>query len=115
MTKKIINLTPHVITLRDANGNDTVIESTGRANLVQSPGELMEVSGLPVPVAMPAKGGHVEGVGEEEDDTVYIVSFPVAAFLKRADVMSPGTSPQDGAVRDENGRIVAVTRLIRHA
>lgn len=112
---KIINLTPHVITLRDKNGNEITIESTGRAKLVQTPGEVMEIHGLPVPVAMPAEGGHVEGVGEPEDETVYIVSFPVAQFLKRPDVMSPGTSPQDGAVRDDNGRIVAVTRLIRHA
>jgi hypothetical protein len=113
-TMKLVNLTPHTVTLRDADGNDHQIESTGRAVLNQEAGELIEVPGVPVPVAQPATGHTVSGVPEPEPDTMYIVSFPVAAFLKRPDVVSPGTSPQDGAIRNEAGHIVAVTRLIRH-
>jgi hypothetical protein len=111
---KIVNLTPHTVTLRDTDGNDTTIESTGRAVLNQTPGQLIEVPGVPVPVAQPATGHEVQGVPEPEENVLLIVSFPVAAFLKRPDVVSPGTAPSDGAVRNEAGHIVAVTRLIRH-
>jgi len=112
---KLINLTPHTITLRGADGNDTVLNSEGRAVLKQTPGQLVEVEGIPVPVSTPATGGEITGVPDPEEDTIYIVSYPVASFIKRPDVLSPGTSPQDGAIRDDAGRIIAVTRLIRHA
>jgi len=56
--------------------------------------------------------GEVEGLPEPSEGTIYIVSGLVAGRISRPDVFSPGTGPQDGAVR-ENGRIVAVTRLIR--
>jgi hypothetical protein len=49
---------------------------------------------------------------------VFVVSLLVASALQSAnvfrhDVVCPGTGPQDGAVRDEQGRILAVTRLNR--
>jgi hypothetical protein len=45
---------------------------------------------------------------------LYVVGTMVAARAgDRGDVVSPGTGPADGAVRDADGRIVAVTRLVR--
>ena len=45
-----------------------------------------------------------------------VVSGMVGAALKekgmvRPDVLVPGTGPQDGAVRNEKGHVIAVTRL----
>jgi len=56
--------------------------------------------------------------GDPEPGLVYIVSAMVGAALREAgvsrpDVLCPGTGPQDGAIRDPEGRIQAVTRLIR--
>lgn len=49
---------------------------------------------------------------EEVEGTIYIVSYVTARSLAgRKDVYSPGTFPGDGAIRDENNRIVAVTRF----
>jgi hypothetical protein len=46
---------------------------------------------------------------------MYIVSGMVLSALygTRPDVLAPGTGPNDGAIRDASGRIVAVTRLVR--
>jgi hypothetical protein len=114
MIESIINLTPHTIVLRDENGRDHEIPSTGRAVLKQTPGDLVDVPGVPVPIAQPASGHEVVGVPEPQEGVLFLVSFPVAAFLRRPDVVSPGTGPQDGAIRTETGQIVGVTRLIQH-
>lgn len=111
---EIINLTPHVINL---HGNDgTLIQSipsSGVARVASKPGTL-EDRGLPVPVAAPTVFGEVEGLPPPRDGVVYVVSMLVAQQAKRPDVLSPGTGPNDGAIRDEQGRIVGVTRLIAH-
>jgi len=31
----------------------------------------------------------------------------------RDDVVGPGTGPKDGAIRNEDGNVIAVTRLVR--
>ena len=59
--------------------------------------------------------GEIQNLPEPQPETLYIVSALVGAALKgaREDVLLPGTGPQDSAVRDTEGRIVAVTRLVR--
>jgi hypothetical protein len=58
--------------------------------------------------------GEIEGLPSASDDTIYIVSMLVAQRCAgRRDVFCPGTGPNDGCIRDEKGRIQAVTRLIR--
>jgi hypothetical protein len=116
MQKKMqaINLTPHVINFYGLDG--ILIESipsSGVARVTSTPGTL-EDRGLPVPVAGPTVFGEVEGLPAPRDGVVYIVSTLVAQQAKRADVLSPGTGPNDGAIRDEQGRIAGVTRLIAH-
>jgi len=112
----IVNLTPHAITL--VNGEvTTTIPSSGVCRVTSTPGALADV-GLPVPVAQPTVFGEVTGLPERQDGVFLVVSGLVAAALvatgiSRPDVLVPGTGPNDGAVRDEQGRITGVTRLVR--
>lgn len=111
----MVNLTPHPITLRASDGTDTIIPSSGVARVSSTPGVLETISGIPVPVAGPTTYGEVTGLPDPEPGVWYVVSAMVGAALHRTrrDVLCPGTGPQDGAVRDDSGRIVAVTRLVR--
>lgn len=87
---KIINLTPHTITIIDDNGN--VVGSYESAGLAR-------VDSLPL--------GDVVGLPEPEDGTVYVVSVLVAERLPhRADLRVPG-----GQVRDGDGRIIGCRSL----
>lgn len=109
----LINLTPHPVVLRRGDTDTTVPPSGIVARVASVPGALMDDAG-PVPVYSAPAWGAVEGVPAPEAGTLYIVSALVAARCAgRSDVVSPGTGPADGAVRDDQGRIVAVTRLVR--
>jgi hypothetical protein len=155
---KLINLCPHAITLRAADGTDTIIRprmrhvqgepcsscggtgSIGEGNdrdcracggsghidpidvpdparVEMTPGEPEIIEGVPVPVYGCNRRGNIIGLPDEEQGTLYIVSVVVASSetnqCLRHDLVYPGTGPKDGAVRDEKGQIVAVTRLIR--
>lgn len=112
----LINLTPHALTLRAASGADTVLPPSGTVARVSStPGALETVAGVPVPVAGLQTFGGVEGLPAPAPGTMFIVSGMVLAALRgsRPDVVGPGTGPNDGAVRNEKGHVVAVTRLVR--
>ena len=115
MNMKLINLTPHDLTLRGPDGSDVIVPSSGVARVRTTPGELVEVPGIPVPIALPTLWGEIEGLPAPQADTIVVVSALVAERARRSDVVSPGTGPADGAIRDADGRIVAVTRLIRWA
>ena len=112
---KIVNLTPHPLTLRRPDGTELEIAPSpqGPARVSATPGSHAgEIEGVPVYGA--PTWGEVSGLPAPEDDTVYIVSSLVAAHISgRGDVYVPGTGPKDGAVRNEQGHIVAVTRLIK--
>lgn len=112
----LINLTPHPIVFRSGE-KETVIPPSGTiARVASRPGALLFTARatLPVPVYGPPEWGDVEGLPPQGvEAAVYIVSALVAARCgDRADVVAPGTGPGDEAVRDTEGRIVAVTRLI---
>jgi hypothetical protein len=112
----LTNLTPHAITLRSADGTDTIVPPSGTVARVSStPGALETVAGIPVPVAGMQTFGGVEGLPAPAEGTMFIVSAMVLAALRgsRPDVVGPGTGPNDGAVRNEKGHVVAVTRLVR--
>ena len=110
----ITNLTPHPITLRSVMGVDTIIPPTAPpARVSATPGTLATVPGLPVPVASATVYGEIEGLPPPAEGTVFIVSgIVLPRCAGRTDVCAPGTGPADGAIRDERGQIVAVTRLI---
>ena len=112
----LINCTPHALTLRAATGEDTIVPPSGTVARVSStPGALEAVAGVPVPVAGAQTFGGVEGLPEPTPGTMFIVSALVLSALRgsRPDVVGPGTGPNDGAIRNEKGHIIAVTRLVR--
>ena len=111
----LINLTPHPICLRNASGEEWTIQSSGVARVTSTPGAVSEVSGIPIPVAEATVYGAVEGLPPVGDGFAYVVSGLVLSALKgtRPDVFGPGTGPNDGAIRNDKGHIVAVTRLVR--
>ena len=109
--KKIINLTPHTITVKNGDEEQS-FESAGVARVDSKSIELDAICGIPT---QKTKFGDVYGLPEEKADTMYIVSAIVLARLpERKDLLSPATGPKDSPLRDENGRIVAVTRFNRN-
>lgn len=107
-----VNMTPHAITLRNSDGKDTQIPSSGVARVatVVATKEKEIINGIPV---FPAPTyGAVEGLPDPVHGTYYIVSAMVFEKTDRPDVLAPGTGPNDGAIRNDKGHIVAVTRLI---
>lgn len=115
----IINLTPHAITLRADDGVDHVIPASGVvARVTSTPGGVLPDQGLPVPVKGADTFGDVIDLPTPVDGVFYLVSALVGSALRdqgaaRPDVLCPGTGPQDGAVRNDKGHIVAVTCLKR--
>lgn len=103
-----VNLTPHSVTLVEGD-TTTTLTSSGLARVASIPGQ--PIGGILY--SAPAFG-EVEGLPDPQPGTLYIVSALVAGrCVGRADVFSPGTGPNDGAIRDEKGLIKAVTRLIQ--
>ena len=116
---EFVNLTPHAIVLQAPDGAQISIPASGHVARVSSQPAFPPTAfpGVPVLVQGPPVWGAVEGLPEPARDVVYIVSSLVleavrASGMHRPDVMAPATGPQDGAVRDAQGRVVAVTRLV---
>jgi len=111
----IVNCTPHPIVVRSADGTDTTFAPSGVCPRVSTtPGVVEAIPGFPCPVASPTTFSGVVDMPDPVEGTWFIVSGVVgAAVAGRADVLVPGTGPQDGAVRNEKGHIVAVTRFNR--
>jgi len=103
-----INLTPHPITILK-DGESITIDPCGtvaRVKMEEIEGD--SIMGIPT-ITRRACG--VEGLPEPEKDTIYIVSAMVLDHIQGNDVVAPDTGPT--AVRDDKGRIQAVTRLVR--
>ena len=112
---QLINCTPHALTLRNAAGVDTIIPPSGIVPRVDNtPGTLDPDSPLAgiVDDFTADQVGEVVGMPDPEPGKIFIVSGMVGDALPfRPDVRVPGTGPRDGAIRNEKGHIVAVTRL----
>lgn len=104
---EIINLTPHEIKVLDAGNNLLhVIPSAGLARCQVTRQQVGNVNGIPVNRTV---FGEVEGLPEQQDDIIYVVSAIVAQAVKnRDDVVIP-----DDAVRDEQGRIIGCRSFAR--
>ena len=106
-----INLTPHPICIRPDLGVEINLnpDPRGPARVASvNPGFVRHVDG--VAVKGPDTFGEVNGLPDPEPGVYYIVSALVGGAVRRPDVLTLGTGPDDGAIRD-NGRIVAVTCL----
>jgi len=111
---KVVNLTPHTISISKVGGKLLSLPSQGvaRVTVTQTQAGSVMVDGVEVPVYRNTYG-EVTGLPDPAPDTAYIVSGIVLASLgnTRPDVYAPDTGAT--AIRDEGGRIVAVTRLLR--
>lgn len=114
MTKtKIVNLTPHDVTVKLETGEEFVFPATGEVARVQTVSKVDRVleGGIPL---VTRNYEEVVGLPEPKADTLYMVSLVVrqaAQELGREDVISPDTDPQS-AIRDERGMIVAVRQFV---
>lgn len=103
----MLNLTPHPITLIRQDGSSITIEPSGTVARVASVEEVCgEVNGVPV---VCRQFGEVTGLPEPGTPCL-VSSLVLSAVPGRPGVYAPDTGPT--AVRDEQGRIVAVTRLV---
>jgi len=107
MEKKIINLTPHTVTL--VCGNKTVdIQPSGQVARVSATSQevgSVEIDGYSFPVVRTVFGD-VQGLPEPAENTIYIVSTLVlSAAQGRNDLVAPNTG---AAIRDADGKIVGV-------
>lgn len=117
---RFVNLTPHAIVIRTSTGDVTVAASGQVARVATGTRDAQPVAlanGMLVPCQVKTTGA-VTGLPKygDEPDAVYLVSGMVLAALResctaRDDVAAPATGPDDGAIRDDAGRIIAVTRL----
>ncbi len=107
---RLVNLTPHAISLSLLNGEIVTLPSEGNARISTSPGESSYLEGIPVPLVGPSVFGPVMGLPEPQEGVIYVTSMLVAQRVLRPDVVSPDTGPT--ALRVD-GQIVAVRNLVR--
>lgn len=102
---EIINLTPHALNLRAADGSIQVIPPSGQvARVAETRVALPPVAGLSV---SRATYGAVEGLPDPTEGKIFVVSGMVlAAVPHRADVFAPGP-----AIRDSEGKIIGADGL----
>ena len=110
---KLINLTPHDINLQTPSGEIQTIPKSGNVARVKTLPREAEDTGLPVPTYPPTRFGEIDGLPPQEQGVVFIVSSLILSLLDREDCVAPATGPNDGAIRNERGHIMAVTRLVR--
>lgn len=114
MSIKFVNLTPHAIKVRTAEGGD-VIEYPPSGHIVRVPMSNKQVGAIgPHACVVQTKSRVIYGMPEPELGTVYIVSRMVLDTIKdsadpRPDVVAPDTERPE---RDHNGRIICVRGLI---
>jgi len=105
---KVINCTPHPIKVRRNDGSEIVFEPSGILPRVSTIETLAgEIKGIP---CVTQTQGEISGLPEPETGTVFMVSALVFNASDRRDLIAPDTGK--GAIRDEKGRIQAVTRLL---
>lgn len=124
---RFVNLTPHSIVII-ADGCSIDVPPSGTVARVETetkpswsvlvePAPPLWHRGLAVPCQV-KKVGKVVGLPayNADSDAVYLVSGMVLGALResgasRDDVAAPATGPDDGVIRDVDGRVAAVTRL----
>lgn len=100
---KFINLTPHNINVV-TNGQTFSFPSNGLARVSTKQVQIGDINGIPI---FSTEYGQVEGLPDQEDGTIFIVSTLVRAQVPhRKDVFSP-----KGLVRDENGAVIGCEGL----
>ena len=100
---KIINLTPHPIVVECEDGMRKTYHPSGQvARVVLEDEQIDKIDGIPV---VRGKVKQVTGIPKKQDGVYYIVSLFVLQHANRDDLIAPDTN---GAIRDEEGKIIAV-------
>jgi len=112
---KVVNLTPHEITVEAGDGTRTFPPS-GKVARVENVADKFGIVSLSLDNELAwvtYKPGRVEGLPKPKPNTIFLVSAMVLAAVKgRDDLYAPDTGPES-AIRDEAGRIIAVRRLVK--
>lgn len=124
---RFVNLTPHSIVII-ADGRTIDVAPSGTVARVETettqswsvciePAPPLWLRAVEVPCQV-KKVGKVVGLPayNADPDAVYLVSGMVLGALResgsnRDDVAAPATGPDDGVIRERDGRVAAVTRL----
>jgi hypothetical protein len=110
---KLINLTPHGLTVYGPAGV-TEIPASGTLARVRSTTEVIgEVDGIPV---IRPEFQAIIGLPDAQPGITYLVSTIILSALKaqgthRSDVVAPATGPNDGCIRNGAGQVQGITRL----
>lgn len=108
-TMRLVNLTPHAVTLIASNGSQVVVQPSGSLARVATTEKVVgntEIEGLEFPIVA-TQFGEVQGLPEQEEGTMYLVSALVKeAAAARGDLVSPGAQ-----VRNEQGQVVGCKSL----
>ena len=109
---KIINLTPHTITIQTEGETYNVEPSGTVARVEQLPKAIGYIGDADISYVK-YEYSDVKDLPDPQPDTIYLVSGMVLAAVKnRDDVYAPDTSPRS-VVRDEKGNIIAVKNLVK--
>ena len=106
--KMIKNLTPHLVVIQDGE-RKIELQPSGiipRVETVETPTDRIEGISCVTRIT-----GDVEGLPDPEVGVFLLVSSMVFDASDRSDLVAPDTGKT--CIRDEAGRIIAVTRLIR--
>lgn len=104
----MLNLTPHAIVLRTEDGAERVIPPSGVTVHVELEDRVVgRKHGVPVIERHPIR---VEGLPDDEHPCL-VPAHVLSAVPGRAGVYAPDTGHT--AIRDEQGRLRAVTRLLQ--
>ena len=100
---KLINLTPHDITVEKKDGTRVTYPASGQVARVEVEDICIgHLDGIPI---HKGKTKEVTGIPNPQDGVMFIVSLFVLQHANREDLISPNTSD---AIRDDEGKIVAV-------
>mgnify|MGYP000449499927 CR=1 FL=1 len=109
---KIINLTPHTITIKTEAKTYTIEPSGIVARVDQVPRAVGYIGDTGI-TYIKYDYTDVKDLPEPYHDTIYLVSSIVLAAIKgRDDVYAPDTSSRS-VMRDEKGNIIAVKNLVK--
>jgi hypothetical protein len=110
---RLVNLTPHGLTIYSSSGVSEVPASGSLARVRSTSDVIREIDGIPV---VRQHFGQVDGLPDPEPNVAYLVSNVILTALRahgiyRTDVMAPATGPNDGCIRNAQGHVQGVTRL----
>jgi len=114
---KIVNLTPHDLTVYLTDDTTLTIPASGtvaRVAQAYTPLGTLDLGNAQVPLVA-TTFGTIQGLPDPQPGVLYVTSGLVAQAawnLGRTDVLAPDTG--SGAVRDDQGRILGVKRFLAH-